>query len=61
MTFVSTTCSPKETISLTIMPDNLTDAIEAFERFLRGAGYVFDGSLTIVSNIEIKGVDDEHG
>ena len=60
MTFVSTTRTPQETISLTIMPNNLTDAISAFERFLRGAGYVFHGNLEIVENIEIGEIEDGH-
>jgi len=54
MTFVSTTKEPQETISLTIQSTSLAEVIDAFERFLRGAGYCFEGNLEIVKNIEIR-------
>ena len=38
---------PMETITLTTDAEELPKVLEAFERFLRGAGYVFKGSVTI--------------
>lgn len=54
ITFTSSTGEPRETITLTINTTSLPVVIEAFERFLRGAGFYFDGSLDLVQSIEIK-------
>ncbi|MFN6304349.1 MAG: hypothetical protein ACK42H_19355 [Planctomycetota bacterium] len=60
MTFVSTTSNPQETISLTIKSNSLVEVVGAFERFLRGAGYCFEGNLEIVKNIEITANESDH-
>lgn len=47
-----------ETITVTIPADStLPDAIHAFERFLRGAGYVFD-SMARIKLVEPDGTID---
>lgn len=38
---------PAETITLETDAEQLPKVLEAFERFLRGAGYCFKGSVTI--------------
>lgn len=60
MTFVSTTKDPTETITMEIFSTSLPEVLGAFERFLRGSGFVFDGHLDIVDRVEIGGVDDGH-
>jgi hypothetical protein len=44
--------------------DTLTSVIESFERFLRGAGFYFDGHLDIVEEetytTDTTGVEEEH-
>ena len=43
--------SPK--VEITLSPEStLTDALEAFESFLRAAGYGFDGVVDIVNENE---------
>lgn len=53
ITFTSTTGQPTETITLTINTTSLPEVVGAFERFLRGAGYHFDGNIEIVQDIEV--------
>ena len=38
---------PAETVMLETDAEELPKVLEAFERFLRGAGYCFKGSVTI--------------
>ncbi|MFN7323043.1 MAG: hypothetical protein ACK5SP_02100 [bacterium] len=55
ITFTSATVKePSETITLTIHTTSLPEVVGAFERFLRGAGYHFEGNLEIVQDIDIK-------
>ena len=44
------TSKPDGKITLEVTEDSLTNVVEAFERFLRGAGFVFDGHLDIVDD-----------
>lgn len=48
VTFMSSTNTLNETTMVTAESCKLSDVIEVFERFLRGAGWVFDGHLDIV-------------
>lgn len=34
-------------LRMTARPEDLVEALEVFERFLRGSGYVFNGTLRI--------------
>jgi hypothetical protein len=43
-----------ETCEVETSASNLSDVLETFERFLRGAGFVFEGNVTIVNDIYIK-------
>jgi len=54
ITFMSKTDKNNETVMLTAETDNLREVIQVFERFLRGAGWVFDGHLELVQNITIS-------
>ena len=38
---------PAETVTMETDAEELPKVLEAFERFLRGAGYCFKGSVTI--------------
>lgn len=48
LTLTSQTSRNNETVIMTCIATNLDDVLEVMERFLRGAGYVFDGHLDIV-------------
>lgn len=48
VTFLSTSNRLNETVMVAAESTHLPDVIEVFERFLRGAGYVFDGHLELV-------------
>lgn len=50
ITFMSTTNRLNETTMSTAETCKLSEVIEVFERFLRGAGWDFDGHLDIVPN-----------
>ena len=39
---------PTETIKLEVEAVHISDILESFERFLRGAGFVFEGQLDFV-------------
>ena len=45
--------SPNEQVSITTDAEELPKVLEAFERFLRGAGYYFDGHIEIVEDEEV--------
>lgn len=42
----------KNTVSISTNADNLLDLVEAFERYLKATGFVFDGQLDIVKEDE---------
>ncbi len=48
LTLTSKTSRNNEIVTMTCNATNLDDVLEVMERFLRGAGYVFDGHLDIV-------------
>lgn len=54
ITFMSKTDKNNETVMLTAETADLNEVIEVFERFLRGAGWVFDGHLELVQNITLS-------
>lgn len=41
-------------ITLEVQEESLTNVVEAFERFLKGAGFVFDGYLDIVDDADSR-------
>ena len=45
--------SPNEQITMSTEAEELPKVLEAFERFLRGAGYCFDGHLEILDDEEV--------
>jgi hypothetical protein len=48
-----------ETISIEISEHStLTEALDAFERFLKAVGYVFDGTINIVDEDDKQSFDD---
>lgn len=47
ISFSATSVRHSEQIQLSTTAQDLSDVLETFERFLRGAGYVFDGHITI--------------
>jgi hypothetical protein len=57
-TFISEACN-KETLTITLRADTLQEVLESFERFLKGAGFVFSGHLDIVEEDSFD--DDQHG
>lgn len=58
ITFISTSRSARtgqtEKVILSIETVALDEAVSAFERFLRGAGFYFDGHLELVEDINIQ-------
>ena len=48
VTFMSSTNRLNETTMVTAESCKLSEVIEVFERFLRGAGWMFDGHLDAV-------------
>lgn len=54
ITFMSKTDKNNETVMLTAETADLNEVIEVFERFLRGAGWVFDGHLELVQKITLS-------
>lgn len=43
-----------EAVEISSESTDLAEVLETFERFLRGAGYVFEGKITIINDIFIK-------
>lgn len=52
VTFLSTSNRLNETVMVAAESTHLPDVIEVFERFLRGAGYVFEGHIEVVCDIK---------
>ena len=51
---------PNEVITVYTDAEELPKVLEAFDRFLRGAGYVFDGKVTIEEDYgSVTKVEDE--
>jgi hypothetical protein len=60
VTFLSTSNRLNETVMVAAESTHLPDVIEVFERFLRGAGYVFEGHLEVVVDTPFPRIDDPH-
>lgn len=43
---------PEETITVTTSSEGLYEVLAAFERFLQGCGYTFDGHLEFVNDFD---------
>lgn len=53
--------TPSETVTVSLRAESLHEVLEAFERFLKGAGFVFNGTLDIVeeeSSVNTRSEDD---
>ena len=57
VTFTSTTMLAsgcKEVVTVTSETSNLFETICMFERFLRAAGFIFDGNIKLVEDVEVR-------
>lgn len=52
MQFQSRSNMNRESVTMTTTALDLVDVLECFERFLRAAGFVFDGVVAIVPETE---------